>query len=129
MNFRDLPSIDTLLRSRHLVPLIAAHGVERTKNVLRTLQAEWRSSGELPDWANDDTAYAQVVHETLNKSEYRAVFNLKPNAGDAHELLWNSGICYEKGKSLGVAIQAFQRLQRTFPKTLPAKKALAKLAK
>jgi len=58
---------------------------------------------------------------------YRAVFNSKPNADDAHELLWNAGTCYEKGKSLGVAIRAFKRLRANFPKTLPAKRAIAKL--
>ena len=76
MEFRDLPSIDKLLRSQHLIPLIDAHGAERTKNALRTLQSQWRTSGKLPTWADDDVAYARVIHESLAETEYRAVFNL-----------------------------------------------------
>ncbi|MCZ6642446.1 MAG: L-seryl-tRNA(Sec) selenium transferase [Gammaproteobacteria bacterium] len=76
MEFRDLPSIDKLLRSEHFAPLITAHGAERTKNLLRTLQAEWRTSGNLPAWADDEQAYANVVHETLAQTEYQTVFNL-----------------------------------------------------
>ncbi|MCZ6618727.1 MAG: L-seryl-tRNA(Sec) selenium transferase [Gammaproteobacteria bacterium] len=76
MEFRDLPSIDKLLRSKHLAPVIDAHGAERTKNALRDLQSQWRTSGKLPAWADDDVAYARVVHETLTDTEYRTVFNL-----------------------------------------------------
>ena len=76
MKFRDLPSIDKLLRSKPFAPVISAHGAERTKNLLRTLQSQWRTSGNLPPWADDELAYAKVVHETLAGSEYRTVFNL-----------------------------------------------------
>ena len=76
MEFRDLPSIDKLLRSEHFAALITAHGAERTKNLLRSLQAQWRTSGSLPAWADDEQAYAKVVHETLAALEYQTVFNL-----------------------------------------------------
>ncbi len=42
-------------------------------------------------------------------------------------MLWNSGVCYQKGKSLGVAIRAFNRLRRDYAKTAAAKRAIAKL--
>jgi len=58
---------------------------------------------------------------------YAQIFNRNPKANKAHELLYNAGVCYEKGKSIGAAIKAFSFLQNRFPKTLLAKRAIVKL--
>jgi L-seryl-tRNA(Ser) seleniumtransferase len=73
---RDLPSIDRLLNAQVMAPTVAAFGAESVKQVLRTLQAQWRASRQVPDWALDPSACAARVTETLECSGYRPVFNL-----------------------------------------------------
>lgn len=73
---RDLPSIDRLLRSPELAPLVDAHGAETVKQSLRSMQATWRDAGEVPDWAAEPAAYARRLDDRLAGASYRPVFNL-----------------------------------------------------
>lgn len=73
---RDLPSIDKLVNAQPMAAVVAGFGAESVKHVLRTLQAEWRASRRVPDWALDPAACAARVESTLAWSGYRAVFNL-----------------------------------------------------
>lgn len=73
---RDLPSIDRLLNASAMAPLVADFGAESVKQVLRAMQAHWRTQRQAPDWALDPAACAAQVARDLERSGYRAVFNL-----------------------------------------------------
>jgi L-seryl-tRNA(Ser) seleniumtransferase len=73
---RDLPSIDRLLRSPKLAFLVHAHGAETIKQSLRSIQAAWRATGEVPEWATDPEEYARRLEDQLAGASYRPVFNL-----------------------------------------------------
>jgi tetratricopeptide (TPR) repeat protein len=55
---------------------------------------------------------------------YREIFNRNPKADGMPEVLYNAGVCYEKGKSIGLAIAMREELIKRFPKDNLAKKAL-----
>jgi len=75
-DFRNLPSIDRLLRSAGLKTLLETHGTALVKHELRDLQQAWRAAGALPDWAQDMAAYPPVIESRLSGQGYRSVFNL-----------------------------------------------------
>jgi tetratricopeptide (TPR) repeat protein len=58
---------------------------------------------------------------------YLDIFNQNPEAADADELLYNAGVCFEEGRSLSTAIEAYTELRSRFPKSPQAAKALARL--
>lgn len=58
---------------------------------------------------------------------YREIFNRNPKAEGMEEVLYNAGVCYEKGKSIGLAIQMREQLIKRFPNHPLAKKALVLL--
>ena len=72
---RRLPSIDALLNTPALAPLVAAHGVISVKQALRTLQAAWRERRAAPPWSDQPEAWAAAVEQALGGG-YRTVFNL-----------------------------------------------------
>ncbi len=73
---RDLPAIDKLMSSPELTAAAAAYGPETVKAALRDLQASWRASGSLPDWATEPKAYAREIAKRLKRQRYQAVINL-----------------------------------------------------
>ncbi|MFU8817727.1 MAG: L-seryl-tRNA(Sec) selenium transferase [Pseudomonadales bacterium] len=73
---RDLPSIDRLIKAQPMAAVVTGFGAESVKQVLRTLQAQWRASRQVPDWALDPAACAARVESALAGRGYRAVFNL-----------------------------------------------------
>ncbi len=58
---------------------------------------------------------------------YLEVYNLDPLARDADELLYNAGVCYELGKSIGAAKHMYELLQEHFPKSTLSARSLARL--
>lgn len=58
---------------------------------------------------------------------YLDMYNLEVDAPDSDELLYNAGVCFEFGKSLGGAIRVFETLQKQAPKSKLAARALARL--
>ena len=73
---RDLPAIDKLMSSPELTAAATSYGSETVKAALRDLQASWRASGSLPDWATEPKAYAREIATRLNQQRYQAVINL-----------------------------------------------------
>lgn len=60
-------------------------------------------------------------------TSYIELYNSDPAASDGDELLFNAAVCFENGKSLGSAIQLYQRLFATYPRSAHAGKAMARL--
>lgn len=58
---------------------------------------------------------------------YREIFNRDPGAAGMEEILYNAGVCYEKGKSIGLAIVMRSELIKRFPKSSLAQKSLVLL--
>ena len=46
---------------------------------------------------------------------YHDIYNRDPEATKNDEVLYNAGVCFEEGKSIGAAIQAFDLLQKYYP--------------
>lgn len=55
---------------------------------------------------------------------YNDIYDAAPNGAGMDEVLFNAGVCFTKGKSIGLAIRSFAILNKKFPKAEKAKKAL-----
>ena len=60
---------------------------------------------------------------------YLDIYNQDPTAADNDVVLYNAGVCFQKGKSIGSSIRMFSLLQQYYPKSNLAKRALAALGK
>lgn len=58
---------------------------------------------------------------------YVDIFNSDPNAEALDEVLYNAGVCFEKGKSIGLAIKMFEILSKRYPKSTLTQKAIVRL--
>jgi cellulose synthase operon protein C len=55
---------------------------------------------------------------------YIKIFNRDPNVKDADVLLYNAGVCFEEGKSLGAALAMFGKLADLYPASPYAERAI-----
>ncbi|MBA3457014.1 MAG: hypothetical protein H0T42_28255, partial [Deltaproteobacteria bacterium] len=60
---------------------------------------------------------------------YLEIYNKNPEAKDNDEVLYNAGVCFEDGRSIGAAIQAFNLLQKYYPASKLTAKAIARIGK
>lgn len=60
-------------------------------------------------------------------NKYVEAYNLDPIASDSDKILYNAGVCYEYGKSIGAAKGMYQLLQQHFPKSELSAKSIARL--
>jgi len=60
-------------------------------------------------------------------TRYTAAYNMDPLADDADKILYNAGVCYESGKSIGAAKGMYLLLQQHFPRSELAAKSIARL--
>lgn len=58
---------------------------------------------------------------------YLAIYNSNETAEGTDEVLYNGGVCFEDGKSIGLAIQMFGLLDKNFPNSRHNKKALVRM--
>ena len=58
---------------------------------------------------------------------YIEIFNRNPDAPNNDEVLYNAGVCFEQGKSIGAAIQMFELLSANYPKAKVTARAIARL--
>ena len=58
---------------------------------------------------------------------YIEIYETNPNASGMDEVLYNAGVCFENGKSIGFAITMFRQLREDFPKSPQAQKALVRM--
>jgi tetratricopeptide (TPR) repeat protein len=59
--------------------------------------------------------------------KYVEAYNMDPIASDGDKILYNAGVCYEDGKSIGAAKGMYLLLQQHFPKSELAAKSIARL--
>jgi TolA-binding protein len=95
----------------------------------------WEDRDELREiFLKDQGKVARRVAESLEKEgkklacgqSYESIYNTNPDGPNMDEVLYNAGVCYEDAKSIGKAIQMYEKLNERFPKTLHAQKALAR---
>ncbi len=60
---------------------------------------------------------------------YFDIYNQDPEAAKNDEVLYNAGVCYQEGKSIGAAIIAFNVLQKYYPNSKITARAIARLGK
>ncbi len=60
---------------------------------------------------------------------YLDIYNRNAEAPDNDEVLYNAGVCFEEGKSIGAAIQMFGLMQKYYPNSKITAKAIARLGK
>ncbi|HEX4416328.1 MAG TPA: tetratricopeptide repeat protein [Kofleriaceae bacterium] len=60
---------------------------------------------------------------------YMDIYNRNPESTENDEVLYNAGVCFEEGKSIGAAIQAFNTLEKYYPKSKVTARAVARLGK
>jgi tetratricopeptide (TPR) repeat protein len=58
---------------------------------------------------------------------YYDIYKDNPKGPKMDEVLYNAGVCYEDGRSIGLAIAMFNILQKEFPKSSQAQKALVRI--
>jgi tetratricopeptide (TPR) repeat protein len=78
------------------------------------LEAEGRRTGRAERYVECGERYVEIYNQSIE-------------APDADELLYNAGVCLELGKSLGGAIRMYETLQKLFPGSKLAARALARL--
>ena len=58
---------------------------------------------------------------------YLDIYNASPDGDGMDEVLYNSGVCFEDGKSIGLAIRMYAILDKRFPKSTRNQKALVRM--
>lgn len=58
---------------------------------------------------------------------YLEIYNRDPGGDNSDEVLYNAGVCFEEGKSVGAAIQMFETLAKKYPDSEQAQKSIARL--
>jgi tetratricopeptide (TPR) repeat protein len=60
---------------------------------------------------------------------YLDIYNADPENKQNDEVLYNAGVCFEEGRSIGAAITGFTLLQKYYPNSKLSAKALARIGK
>lgn len=60
---------------------------------------------------------------------YLDIYNADPESKQNDEVLYNAGVCFEEGRSIGAAIQSYTLLQRYYASSKLSAKALARIGK
>ena len=77
----------------------------------------------------DAVASKDIGKYVLCGTAYMGIYNRDPELKENDEVLYNAGVCYQEGKSIGAAIIAFNTLQKYFPNSKITAKAIARLGK
>ena len=60
---------------------------------------------------------------------YMDIYNRNPEASENDEVLYNAGVCFGEGKSIGAEISAYNTLEKYYPKSKLTARAVALLGK
>jgi len=71
----------------------------------------------------DFTQYVQCGQAYLD------IYNTNPESPENDEVLYNAGVCFEEGRSIGVAIQMYSLLKKYYPNSKITARATARLGK
>lgn len=83
-----------------------------------------KAAEQLEKVAKDSGDYSKYVE---CGEAYLQIFNRDPEASDADVVLYNAGVCFEQGRSIGAAIYVFNQMDRIFPDSTHTQKAIARL--
>ncbi len=84
------------------------------RKAAESLEKNARDTGDFSQYVDCGEAYVEV-------------FNDNPDAEDADVVLYNAGVCFELGRSIGAALVMFRQLNELFPDSPQAQKALERL--
>jgi tetratricopeptide (TPR) repeat protein len=101
-------------------------GKDDLKQTLNTIKAQsLRKKAEKIESeakeAKDDAKYVQCG------LAYQDIYNRNPEDPKNDEILYNAGVCYREGHSIGAAILMFGLLEKYYPNSKQTQKALAQL--
>jgi tetratricopeptide (TPR) repeat protein len=117
---------------------IRMHRYEELGQFATTMLARkdfWEGRDDLREiFLKDQGTVQRKVAEQLEKDgkklacgqSYESIYNTNPDGPNMDEVLYNAGVCYEDAKSIGKAIQMYEKLNERFPKSVQAQKALAR---
>jgi tetratricopeptide (TPR) repeat protein len=60
---------------------------------------------------------------------YLDIYNHNPEAAENDQVLYNAGVCFEKGKAISAAITAYNLLEKYYPSSKLTARAIARLGK
>jgi tetratricopeptide (TPR) repeat protein len=89
-------------------------------------QSERKKAEKLEREATESGDFAKYV---ACGQQYINIYNANPVADGNDEVLYNAGVCYLKGKSIGAAISMFNLLSKTYPASKQTARAVAQLGK
>ena len=81
---------------------------------------------QLEKIATETKDYAKYIACGL---AYQDIYNRNPEDPKNDEVLYNAGVCFEEGKSIGAAIGTFNTLQKYYPNSKITARAVARLGK
>lgn len=102
---RDKQSLATRLRENQIIA---------ERRIAEALEKRAQQTGDLATFVACGEAYLRI-------------YNGGPEAPRANEVLYNAGVCFEQGRSLGASITAFQLLRKYYPTDERSAQALARL--
>ncbi len=109
-----LKKTDFLEDREELKERLAVLKVQSMRKNAENLEARAKESGDLALYVDCGSAYLDIL-------------KFVPEAEDADEILFNAGVCFKEGKSMGAAIKMFQLLSERFPKSEQTKRAIGHL--
>jgi tetratricopeptide (TPR) repeat protein len=89
-------------------------------------QSERKKAEFLEKQAKETGDFAKYV---ACAAQYVKIYNANPVADGNDEVLYNAGVCYLQGKSIGAAISMFNLLAKTYPASKSTARAIASLGK
>lgn len=103
-------------------------GKEDLAAVLKKLKAQSmrKRAEKMEAEAKDTKDFAKYVE---CGQAYLDIYNSNPEAADNDEVLYNAGVCFEEGRSIGVAIQMYSLLKKYYPNSKITARATARLGK
>ena len=119
--------------------LIRLGDYERLNTFVVALLAKdsfWEDRDELKAiFADTASKTKRKVAEQLEKEgkhlacgqAYLDIYNTNPDGDGMDEVLYNAGVCFEDAKSIGLAIQMYEILNKRFPKSSQTQKALVRM--
>jgi len=103
-------------------------GKEDLAATLKKLKAQSmaKKAEKLATEAKESKDYAKF---TACGQAYLDIYNSNPESAENDKILFNAGYCYQEGKSISAAITMFNLLQKYYPNSREAAKALMALGK
>jgi tetratricopeptide (TPR) repeat protein len=103
-------------------------GKDTLKDVLAKLkvQAVRKDAEDLEKKGRTSNDYGKL---TACGQRYLDIYNRNPEATDNDQVLYNAGVCFEEGKSIGAAILAYNLLEKYYPNSKVTARAIARLGK